>query len=72
TRLISVQLANNETGVIQPVAAIGALARKRRIPFHSDAATPRPQAAGTFSVPARRPSSCPPPRMSACAAPLRA
>lgn len=37
TRLISVQLANNETGVIQPVAAIGALARKRRIPFHCDA-----------------------------------
>lgn len=37
TRLISVQLVNNETGVIQPVAAIGAIARARRIPFHCDA-----------------------------------
>ena len=37
TRLISVMLANNETGAIQPVAAIGALARARRIPFHVDA-----------------------------------
>ena len=37
TRLISVQLVNNETGVIQPVARIGALARARRIPFHCDA-----------------------------------
>ena len=37
TRLISVQLANNETGVIQPAAEIGALARARRIPFHCDA-----------------------------------
>ena len=37
TRLISVQLVNNETGVIHPVAAIGALARSRRIPFHCDA-----------------------------------
>ena len=37
TRLISVMLANNETGVIQPAAAIGAAARARRIPFHCDA-----------------------------------
>ena len=37
TRLISVQLANNETGVLQPAAEIGALARARRIPFHCDA-----------------------------------
>jgi len=37
TRLISVQLANNETGVLQSVAAIGALARERRIPYHCDA-----------------------------------
>ena len=37
TRLISVQLVNNETGAIQPVRAIGQLARKRRIPFHCDA-----------------------------------
>lgn len=37
TRLISVQLANNETGVIQPAAEIGALARRLKIPFHCDA-----------------------------------
>ena len=37
TRLISVQFANNETGVRQSVEAIGALARERRIPFHCDA-----------------------------------
>lgn len=37
TRLISVQLVNNETGAIQPVAEIGRLARARRIPFHCDA-----------------------------------
>ena len=37
TRLISVQLINNETGVVQPVAEIGALARARRVPFHCDA-----------------------------------
>lgn len=37
TRLISVQFANNETGVIQPVAEIGAMARARRVPFHCDA-----------------------------------
>ena len=37
TRLICVQLANNETGVLQPVGEIGALARSRRIPFLCDA-----------------------------------
>ena len=37
TRLISVQLANNETGVLQPAAGIGVLAHERRIPFHCDA-----------------------------------
>lgn len=37
TRLISVQLVNNETGVVQPVHEIGALARARRVPFHCDA-----------------------------------
>lgn len=37
TRLICVQLANNETGVLQPVSEIGALARSRRIPFLCDA-----------------------------------
>ena len=37
TRLISMMFANNETGVMQPVEEIGALARARRIPFHCDA-----------------------------------
>jgi cysteine desulfurase len=36
--LASVQWANNETGVIQPVAELAALARERGVPFHTDAA----------------------------------
>ncbi len=42
TVLISVMYANNEVGSLQPVAGIGALARERGIPFHTDAV----QAAG--------------------------
>ncbi len=38
TILISVMHSNNETGVIQPVEEIGALAREHRIIFHVDAA----------------------------------
>ena len=37
TILISIMHANNEVGTIQPVAEIGALARERRIAFHTDA-----------------------------------
>ncbi len=37
TVLVSVMYANNETGVIQPVAEIGALCRERGVPFHTDA-----------------------------------
>lgn len=37
TKLISVQAANNETGVIQPTEQIGALAKQHRILFHCDA-----------------------------------
>jgi cysteine desulfurase len=37
TALISIMLANNEVGVIQPVAEIGAIARERGVPFHTDA-----------------------------------
>lgn len=37
TKLISVMLANNETGVIQPVGEIAGLAHARRIPMHCDA-----------------------------------
>jgi cysteine desulfurase len=46
TCLISVMYANNEVGAIQPIAEIGALARARGIPFHTDAV----QAAGTLSL----------------------
>lgn len=37
TALLSLQLANNETGVVQPVAEIARAARARRIPVHCDA-----------------------------------
>jgi cysteine desulfurase len=46
TCLISVMYANNETGAIQPVAAISALAKARGIPFHIDAV----QAAGLLPL----------------------
>jgi cysteine desulfurase len=38
TALVSVQWANNETGVIQPVAEIGRICESHGIPFHTDAA----------------------------------
>src|SRR5579859_3767479 len=38
TVLVSVMAVNNEIGVIQPLAEIGALCRARGIAFHSDAA----------------------------------
>lgn len=37
TALVSVQWANNETGAIQPVHAVGAHCRARGVPFHCDA-----------------------------------
>ena len=37
TALVSVMYANNEIGIIQPVAGIGALCREKGIPFHTDA-----------------------------------
>lgn len=46
TRLISVMYANNEIGAIQPLAEIGAIARARGIPFHTDAV----QAAGSLPL----------------------
>ena len=37
TCLVTVMMANNEIGTIQPIAEIGALCRVRKIPFHTDA-----------------------------------
>ncbi len=36
TRLISIMAANNETGVIQPIDTLTAMARECQIPFHVD------------------------------------
>ena len=36
TALISIMHANNETGVLQPVAEIAAIAREANVPFHCD------------------------------------
>ena len=44
--LVSVMLANNETGVVQPVAAIAAIARAHGALFHCDAV----QAAGKITL----------------------
>lgn len=38
TTLVSVMAANNETGAIQPVAAVGKICRERDVLFHTDAA----------------------------------
>lgn len=38
TALVSVMTVNNEIGVIQPIARIGALCRERGVLFHTDAA----------------------------------
>ena len=46
SRLISVMLANNETGVLQPVEAIGRIAREAGVRFHVDAV----QAAGKVAI----------------------
>lgn len=46
TRLVSVMLANNELGTLQPVAEIAALCKKRRIPVLCDAV----QAVGKLEV----------------------
>jgi len=38
TILVTIMAANNETGVLQPIAEIGKLCRERGVVFHSDAA----------------------------------
>ena len=49
TALVSVMLANNETGVLQPVEAIGILAHRRGVLLHTDAV----QAAGKVAIDTR-------------------
>jgi len=44
--LVSVHWANNETGVIQPIEALGAACGEAKVPFHSDAT----QAVGKLPV----------------------
>ena len=46
TVLISIMLANNEIGTIQPIAEIGKIAKKHQVTLHSDAV----QAVGAISV----------------------
>ena len=46
TKLISVMMANNETGVVQPVEQIGKIAAEAGVAFHTDAV----QAAGKIAI----------------------
>src|SRR5450755_4462305 len=46
TRLITIMMANNETGVVQPVEAIGKMASEADVYFHTDAV----QAAGKVTT----------------------
>jgi cysteine desulfurase len=46
TVLVSVMMANNEVGTIEPIAAIGRICRARKIPFHVDAV----QAGGALPI----------------------
>jgi cysteine desulfurase len=50
TRLISVMMANNETGVLQPVEEIGRIASEADVWFHTDAV----QAAGKVPISVQR------------------
>jgi cysteine desulfurase len=49
TALITIMLANNEVGTIEPIAEIGRIARERKIPFHTDAV----QAGGSLPLDVR-------------------
>jgi len=50
TKLISIMMANNETGVLQPVDQIGEIAAAAGVSFHTDAV----QAAGKVSIDVKR------------------
>ena len=50
TRLISIMMANNETGVLQPVEEIGKIAAESDVYFHTDAV----QAAGKVPIDVER------------------
>ncbi len=50
TRLISIMMANNETGVLQPVEEIGTIAAEADVHFHTDAV----QAAGKVPLDVKR------------------
>jgi cysteine desulfurase len=50
TKLISVMMANNETGVLQPVEEIGGIANEAGVCFHTDAV----QAAGKVAIDVKR------------------
>ena len=46
TCLVTIMFANNEIGTVQPISEIGALCRKKGVPFHTDAV----QAAGHMPI----------------------
>lgn len=50
TRLISIMMANNETGVLQPVEDLGKIAAEAGVRFHTDAV----QAAGKVAIDVKR------------------
>ena len=50
TKLISIMMANNETGVLQPVEEIGKIAAEADVYFHTDAV----QAAGKVPIDVNR------------------
>lgn len=50
TKLVSIMMANNETGVLQPVEEIGRIAAEAGVYFHSDAV----QAAGKVAINVRQ------------------
>ena len=50
TRIITIMMANNETGVLQPVEEIGSVAAEADVYFHTDAV----QAAGKIAIDVKR------------------